>query len=151
MTYDRLLAALYSPLWTCTILVLGTFSQNTITSRPSAAFLLSLSLFLSLLVSFFSIRLLLYPSIKWTRFYIEMYMCMCVCVCMSIRRKSYDVLPATGPSWFPLLATALRGVKRRQNATGGGTSGKDREMGRSRNASLVLCLGLIAKSLCLWP
>lgn len=96
---------------------LGKFSQNTITSCPSATFLLSLSL------PSLYIRLLLYPSIRWTRFYIEMRVC--VCVCMGIRRKSYDVLPATGPSWFPPLATTLRGVKRRQNATGGGTTGKD--------------------------
>lgn len=37
---------------------------------------------------------------------------------MDIRRKSYDVFPATGPSWFPPLATTLRGEKRRQNDRG---------------------------------
>lgn len=44
--------------------------------------------------------------------------CVHVYMCMDIRRKSYDVLPATGPSWFPPLATTLRGVKRRQNDRG---------------------------------
>lgn len=39
-------------------------------------------------------------------------------VCMGIRRKSYDVLPATGPSWFLPLATTLKGEKRWQNDRG---------------------------------
>lgn len=45
-------------------------------------------------------------------------MCVCMYVCMGIRRKSYDVLPATGPSWFPPLATMLKGEKRRRNDRG---------------------------------
>lgn len=48
-----------------------------------------------------------------------------VCVCMGIRRKSYDVLPATGPSWFPPLATMLKGreetAKRQGKERQGGT------------------------------
>lgn len=65
-------------------------------------------------------------------------------VYMGIRRKSYDVLPATGPSWFPPLATMLKGEKRRQNE--GGTIGRDGVMEQSGNAFLVLRLG--SKSLC---
>jgi len=72
--------------------------------------------------------------------------CLCVCVCTGIRRKSYDVLPATGPSWFPPWPLR-QGERRGGKTTGGGTTGRDRVMVQGGNASLVPRLGSDSRNL----
>lgn len=145
MTYDRLLPVLYSSLWTCTILVLGKIfpDNNYLSFRYLPTFSLSF-----LLVAFLFVYRCTRVLSKRNFTSKSAYVYVRVCMYMGIRRKSYDVLPATGPSWFPPLATTLRGVKRRQNDRGWNDREEPRDEGRSRNAPFVLCLGLTTKSLC---
>lgn len=147
--YVRLLSVLYSLLWTCIILILRRIfpeHNNFSFFRYFPTFSLSLSLS-SLLFIYCCTRVLDERDFIWS-----VCMCVCVCISMGIRRKSYDVLPATGPSWFPPLATTLRGVKRRQNDRGW----NDREgrskvetrllffvLARPRNPSVSLAIMLI--------
>lgn len=126
-------------------LFLGKFFQNIIISS-------FLSLF-SLLYSFLPLFFYHYTRVLGERDFTSRY----TCVCMGIRRKSYDVLLATGPSWFSPLATMLKGreetAKRQEEERQGGTEWWSEVETRfsffvlARNLSVSLAITLICSQL----
>lgn len=130
-------------------LFLGKFFQNTIISSFLPLF--------SLLYSFLPLFFCHYTRVLGERDFTSRYKCG-LGVRMDIRRKSYDVFLATGPSWFSPLATMLKGRAETAKRQGEGMTGRDAEWWSevetrfsffvlARNLSVSLAITLICSQL----